>query len=126
MKTLKKQIRSIALILSLLILFQSCKTYYANSVSLEKAVKHGKSANIIYSNDSINPLDFDKIVKIDTVYYGIKKYRGELVKIPIELENTQKIYKNPSAFTIILGTVFLVGIFWGIDKLDLGFLFEDE
>jgi hypothetical protein len=93
---------------------------------LEKAVKHGKSANIIYSNDSINPLDFDKIVKIDTVYYGIKKYRGEVVKMPIELENTEEIYENPTVFQIILGVVLLGGIIWGIDKLDLGFLFEGE
>jgi hypothetical protein len=126
MKTLKKQIKSIVQILSLLILFQSCKSYYPNSVSLEKAVKDGKSASIIYNNDRVNTLDFDKIVKIDTVYYGIKKYRGELVKTPIELENTEFIYKNPTAFQIILGVVLLGGIIWGIDRLGLGPLFEDE
>jgi len=126
MKILKKHIRSIAVILSLLILFQSCKSYYPNSVSLEKAVKDGKSASIIYNNDRVNTLDFDKIVKIDTVYYGIKKYRGELVKTPIELENTEFIYKNPPVLGIILGLVLLGGIIWGIDKLGLGPLFEGE
>jgi hypothetical protein len=128
MKTLKKQTKSIVLILTILILFQSCKSYYPNSVSLEKAVKDGKSASIIYNNDRVNTLDFDKIVKIDSVYYGIKKYRGELVKMPIQLENTEFIYKNPTAFQIILGLVLLGGIIWGIDKLDLDleFLFEDE
>lgn len=95
MKTPKIQIRSIALILSVLILIQSCKTYYANSVSLDKAVKDGKSACIIYSNDSIEPMEFDKIVKSDTIYCGIKKYRGEVVKMPIQLENTEEIYKKP-------------------------------
>lgn len=126
MKTLKKQTKSISLILSILILFQSCKSYYANSVSLDKAVKNGKSASIIYNNDKENTLDFDKIVKIDTVYYGIKKYRGEMVKMPIQLENTEEVYKNPTAFQIILGLVLLGGIIWGIDKLDLEFLSESE
>lgn len=121
MKILKKLIRSISLILSLLILFQSCKSYYANSVSLDKAVKNGKSASIIYSDDELNPLEFNKIVKIDTVYYGIKKYRGELVKMPIQLENTEDIYENPTVFHYILGVILLGGIIWGIDKLGLDF-----
>jgi hypothetical protein len=126
MKITSLRLRVTALLLAFLVVLQSCKSYYANTVSLEKAVKDGKSASIIYSNDSINPLEFDKIVKMDTVYYGIKKYRGELVKMPIKLENTEDIYKNPSAFSIILGVVLLGGIIWGIDRLGLGFLFEDE
>lgn len=126
MKITSLRLRVTTFLLALLILIQSCKSYYANSVSLDKAVKNGKSASIIYNNDKENTLDFDKIVKIDTVYYGIKKYRGEMVKMPIQLENTEEVYKNPSVFGIILGTVFLVGLFWGIDKLGLGFLFEDE
>ena len=126
MKITSLRLRVTAFLLAFLILTHSCKSYYANSVSLEKAVKNGKSASIIYSNDSINPLEFDKIVKLDTVYYGIKKYHGEMVKMPIQLENTEDIYKNPSAFSIILGVVLLGGIIWGIDRLGLGFLFEDE
>ena len=38
MKTLKKQIKPIALIFGVLILFQSCKAYYKDSVTLEQAV----------------------------------------------------------------------------------------
>lgn len=128
MKTLKKQTKSIALILSILILFQSCKSYYPNSVSLDKAVKKGKSARVIYNNDSTETLKFDKIVKTDTVYYGIKKYRGEQVKMPIQLENTEEQNDDPTVIHYILGVVLLGGIIWGIDKLDLdlGPLFEDE
>lgn len=120
------RLKGTALLLAFLVLIQSCKTYYANSVSLDKAVEDGKSASIIYSNDESTSLDFDKIVKIDTVYYGIKRYRGELVKIPIQLENTESIYKNPSVFNILLGVVLLGGIIWGIDRLELGFLFDEE
>lgn len=120
------RLKGTALLLAFLVLIQSCKTYYANSVSLDKAVEDGKSASIIYSNDESTSLDFDKIVKIDTVYYGIKSYRGELVKIPIQLENTESIYKNPSVFNILLGVVLLGGIIWGIDRLELGFLFDEE
>lgn len=126
MKITLLRLRGTALLLAFLVLFQSCKTYYANSVSLEKAVEDGKSASIIYSNDTENPLEFDKIVKIDTIYYGIKKYQGELVKMPIQLENTEQIHKNPSVFNVILGAVLLGGIFWGIDRLGLGFLFSED
>lgn len=120
------RLRGTALLLAFLVVFQSCKTYYANSVSLDKAVEDGKSASIIYSIDDSNSLEFDKIVKIDTVYYGIKRYQGELVKMPIQLENTEFMYKDPSVFNILLGTVLLGGIFWGIDRLGLDFLFEEE
>ncbi len=126
MKIALLRFKGTALLLALLVLLHGCKTYYANSVSLDKAVEDSKSASIIYSNDEEKPLEFDKIVKIDSVYYGIKKYRGELVKMPIQLENTESIYKDPSVFNILLGAVLLVGIFWGLDRLNLGFPFEDE
>ncbi|WP_157831523.1 hypothetical protein [Confluentibacter flavum] len=126
MKITLLRLRGTALFFAFLVLFQSCKTYYANSISLEKAVEDGKSASIIYSNDSANSLEFDKIVKIDTVYYGIKKYRGELVKMPIQLENTESIYKDMSVFKFILLVVLSGGIIWGIDRLGLGFLFSED
>ncbi len=126
MKLTFLRLKGTAVLLALLVLFHGCKTYYANSISLDKAVEDGKSASIIYSHDESNSLEFDKIVKIDTVYYGIKRYQGELVKMPIQLENTESIYKDPSVFNILLGAVLLGGIFWGLDRLNLGFPFEDE
>lgn len=111
------RLRGTTLLLAFLVLFQSCKTYYANSVSLEKAVIDGKSASIICRNNTTDSLEFGKIVKIDTVYYGIKKYRGEVVKMPIQLENTETIYKDLSVFDFILIVALSGVIIWGIDRL---------
>lgn len=127
MKTLKRQIKSIVITLSILILLHSCKTYYANQVSMEAAVKTGKQATIIYSQDSTQTMDFDRIVKIDTTYFGIKKYRGELVKMAIPLENTTTEYQNSSFLQIVVGLALVGGLIYLIDELNLGeILFPEE
>jgi hypothetical protein len=113
------KLRIFAVSFSFLLVFQSCKTYYANTVSMEAAVKNGKPANILYSDSNAEALEFDKIVKIDTVYYGIKRYRGELVKMLIPLEDTTNKYKNISVFQMILGIAGLIGIIYLVDKWNL-------
>ena len=46
MKTQKKQIKPIALVLGILILLQSCVAYKSTSVSLEKAVQSEKKQKL--------------------------------------------------------------------------------
>jgi len=81
MKTIKKQIKPVALILGLLILLQSCVAYKSTSVSLEEAVRSGKKTKI---ETKINEyLKFQRISFEDGKYYGVKKVKGEIVKIPL-------------------------------------------
>ncbi len=127
MKATGKNLKMLTLSFSFLLLFHSCKTYYANTVSMEAAVKNGKQATIIYSQDSIQSMDFDRIVKIDTTYFGIKKYRGELVKMAIPLENTTAEYQNSSIIQLFIGLALVAGLIYLIDELSLGeFLFPEE
>lgn len=53
MKTLKKQIRIIALSLALLVFFQSCKVYHSDSVTLEQASREFKRTKIETKNNKI-------------------------------------------------------------------------
>jgi len=46
MKTLKKQFKSVALILSMLILFQGCTVYKSVPISLEQAVQNESKVKV--------------------------------------------------------------------------------
>lgn len=100
MKTLKKQIRFIALSLALLLLFQSCKAYHSNSVTLEQASQEFKRTKIQTKNNEI--LKYRGVKFEDTKYFGIKKVNGNIVNVPID-ENFIKTVRleNETMSTIL-------------------------
>lgn len=124
---LYRKVKLIAVGLSILLLSQSCKSFYANALSLDVAVKRGKSARVIYDKDKSTALNFEKVVKLDTTYYGMNRARGKWVKTPIQLEKDNDTYKNPSTFGLIMGSILVVGLIYGIEKVGLGdFIFPEE
>jgi hypothetical protein len=123
-----KNAKLIAVCFSLLLLLQNCKSYYANAVSLDDAVEKGKSSTIIYNKDRSTTMDFDKVIKIDSAYYGMEKAKRERIKTPLYFEEGDDIYKNPNTFGLLLGALVMIGLIYGIEKLGLGDLVfpEDE
>ena len=90
MKTIKNNLKLIALIMSLIMLFQSCKAYYNDSVTLHQASQEFKRTKIQNKDNGI--IKFRGVKMEDNQYYGVNKVKGELVKIPID-ENFIKSVK---------------------------------
>jgi len=109
MKTIKKQIKPIALLFGLLILLQSCVVY--KQTSLEKAVKLEKKAKIETRGNEI--LKFQRIGVEDEKFYGIKKIEGEMVKIPLDSTIIKKVMIHDKTLSIVLTIALPIGIFLG-------------
>ena len=77
MKTLKKWLKTIALFLTALILFQSCSVY-KTPVTLEQAVLEQKEVKITTASDE--SVKYKYIVYEDGQFYGVKNNPGEDVK----------------------------------------------
>ena len=111
MKTLKKHIKPIALIFGVLILFQSCMAYKQTSVSLEQAVQSEKKTKIeTKSNES---LKFRRISFEDGKYYGVKRVKGEIVKIPLDSTGIKKVLLHDKTLSTVLTIALPIGIILG-------------
>jgi len=111
MKAIKKQIKPIALIFGALILFQSCIAYKQTSVSLEQAVESEKKAKIETKGNQV--LKFKRIGFEDEKFYGIKKIKGEMVKIPLDSMGIEKVMLHDKTLSTVLTIALPIGIIVG-------------
>lgn len=109
MKTIKKQIKLIVLIFLVVILFQGCKAYYAESVTLEQAVKEHKRAKVETGKNQT--FKFQSIIFENDQYYGVKIVNGENVKIPINQTDLSKVRLENKSMSVIgtIGVSVLIG-----------------
>ena len=107
MKTIKKQIKLIALIFSVVMLFQSCKAYYKDSVTLEQAVNEHKRAKV--ETVTKQTYKFQSISFENGQYYGIKMVKGETVKIPIDQANISKVRLENKSLSV-MGEIGLIAL----------------
>lgn len=101
MKTINRKIKSIAKVLSILILFQSCVTVYkSGSLTLEEANdRHIKTKVVTKSGEK---LKFKNIAFENGIYYGVKKKKRQIIKIPLDQEVISEIkIKNRTLSTIV-------------------------
>jgi len=109
MKTVTKQMKQIALLLVLIMIFQSCiVTYRTTSMPLSLVVKTQKKVRIEYDNSEI--YRFEKIEVEGNNFYGVKEVKGEIVKTPIEVDriNNIKIHDKSKSNWISLGMTTLI------------------
>jgi len=103
MKTLKKQTKLLALIFSVIILFQSCAVYQKTPVSLEQASKQDVRAKIkTKTNESFLVL---KIIYEDDKYYGLQRVNGEKIRIALhadDINSIRLIETSPNFRSILL------------------------
>ena len=109
MKTLKKQLKIVALFFSILILFQGCVTVYKSAnVTLEEAVRADTKVRIT-TNDN-KTIKYLNITKINQEYFGIKKVNGDLTKIPIQNKDIEKVrIKNKPMSTVVGALIYFGG-----------------
>lgn len=102
MKNARKQIRLISVILTSLILFQSCRVYHKEHVTLDKAVEEGKRVKIMAKNGI--KLKFKKIVHSNGFYYGIKRVKRNDELNPIDPNSIKSVQLHNKTMSIIYGT----------------------
>jgi len=103
MKTLKKQLRLTALVLTSLIILQSCRVYHRDSVSLQQAIKEEKRVKIKTADNKT--LKFKKIIYAEGGYYGIKHstFKYEIHKMPLDQSKLQSVRMHNKSLSIIYG-----------------------
>ena len=101
----KRQLKKMAILLSALILFQSCITIYkSRSTSLEEAVKLGANTKIIYNNGKKEK--YKNIVLLNQEYYGLKR-NGKTNQFPLNKGTISKIKTKDTALSTIANIVLI-------------------
>ena len=111
MKTLKKQFKSVALILSMLILLQGCTVYKSANVTLEEAVKADTKVRV-RTNDH-QTLKFKNIEVENGIYYGLMNFKNRWVKTQINEDNIEKLQVKDKRLSSIITfgiPVIIIGI----------------
>ena len=90
MKTLKSSLRSIAIFFISMGLLQSCVAYHNTPTNLQLAAQSKKRVKLKTSlNQTYN---FEQIVLVEDQFYGLKKERGEMLRIAISENVDNKVF----------------------------------
>jgi len=108
MKALKKWLKTIALFLTALILFQSCAVYNKTPVTLEQAALEQKEVKITTASDET--IKYKYIIYEDGQFYGVKDNPGEDVKFPINVDEVYEVLLKKGG----LSTWAWIGIIGGV------------
>lgn len=94
-------------LIGLVIIFQSCSVYRSNPVSLEKAASSETKVKVLTTaNEKVK---YKRIESVDNRYFGVKKVKGEFVKVELLEEEISSIrLKNKGLSTFL--SVVLVGV----------------
>lgn len=114
MKTLKKQFKLVALVLSMLILIQGCTVYKKANVTMEVASKEHVKTKIQTINGN---LIFKYIIFENDNYYGIKRSKGDLEKTRLVKESIESIQLINKPMTTIITIVIPIGVIVGVSAI---------
>lgn len=114
MKTLRKQIKRLALFLSVLILFQGCTIYKGKGLTIDDAVYSNNKSEITTNYDMT--YKFKRVIQEDGNYYGLKKVKGEFVKTTLNPSDIKRVrIKDKTLSTILsilvpVATLTIIGL----------------
>ena len=92
-------------VLIVLLTLQSCTAYKKTPISISEASESNEKMLIVTIANKRIPVK--KIEKMDSIYYGFKKIKGQEVKIPLKESEIKAIRPiNPTKSTI--GTVGII------------------
>jgi hypothetical protein len=83
-------------------LFQSCRVYHKEHVTLDKAVEEGKRVKIVSKNGF--KFKYKAIVIDDGQYYGVKKINGKFTRTLIDANSIESLRLHDKTMSIIYGT----------------------
>ncbi|MHA7842198.1 MAG: hypothetical protein ACX93I_02685 [Winogradskyella sp.] len=102
MKSSRRVMRLITFFLTFLMLFQSCRVYHKEHVTLDKAVEEGKRVKIVSKNGF--KFKYKAIVIDDGQYYGVKKINGKFTRTLIDANSIESLRLHDKTMSIIYGT----------------------
>jgi len=112
MKTLKKQLRSITLLLAIVMIFQSCTVYKSANVTLDQAVQNESKVKVRTINNE--RFKFNRIGVEDGNYYGVKKNNSVVIKTPLDQNFIKTINEKDKTLSTILSIGIPVVIVGGV------------
>lgn len=124
MKISIKRFRLTSLVLTILIVFQSCRVYKKNPITIDEAVKSERRIKIKTLDN--NKFKFKRVIIEESNYYGIKRVNGDLEKVPIMLNTIDNIRVHNKTMSIVYGSVIAIVISFvtiaaiAIGSLDFG------
>ena len=111
MKAIRTHLRSMALILTTLILLQGCTVYKSVPVTLEQAVSANTATKIKMINDRV--IKYQKVMLENDTYYGLLHSRERVVKSPINENNIQEVkIKDKTGSAFLTWTIPALGVVW--------------
>ena len=90
MKTIRKHIECSVLLLTSIVLFQSCVVYQKTNVSLEQASKQDLKAKI--NTKSNETFLVHKIIYEDDNFYGLQRVNGKKIRITLHVDDIKSIW----------------------------------
>jgi hypothetical protein len=114
MKTIKIHLKAVALFFSILIFFQGCTVYKSTSATLDEAYKSQTKVKVL-SNDN-QTIKYDKIGLDNRTYYGVKKFKGTILKTQIDENELKSIRLKNEPLSILFtvgGALVTVGGLYG-------------
>lgn len=115
MKKIKTQIKLIAFVLSVLILFQGCTVYKSTSISLEEAVQLKRKVQI--STIDNQKIKFKRIVKSDGKYFGVKWLKENTKDIMVFENDVKKIKIENKTMSVIVSALPIALVLYIISAL---------
>lgn len=107
MKIVEPLLKKLGIILSLMLLLQSCGIYYKNPISLEEAVRHEGKVKILTVEGK--KTKYKKIIQKEGQFFGTRLKGGKWAQIPINQDGISTIrLKNKKASTWV--TILSVGV----------------
>lgn len=101
MKTIRYRLKTMANLLSLVIIFQSCTIYQSSHATIDEAISSNNKVKLYTENDQ--PFKFEKLEEINGEIYGLVSVKSSTYKmmksrdsIPNKYKTTTyvKLYKN--------------------------------
>jgi hypothetical protein len=127
MKIIKKQFKSTALFLSILLLFQGCIVYHKGTRTLDQAVQEQKRVKITTLDN--RTMAFKRIVINDGKYYGVKKLKNNTKDVWLFENDIKELKVENKTMSIVVSTfpltipLFFIGMGYLLGPKTFGFGF---
>lgn len=122
MKTPKKQLRPIALLMAIAMVIQSCTVYKSTPLTLEQAVQNESKVRI--TSNSNESFKYKKIVFEDGKYYGVKRFTREKFRVHINEDLVKSIDEINITQTTVLNIgipLAIIGVIVGVASNGIGY-----
>ncbi|WP_242202290.1 hypothetical protein [Aestuariivivens insulae] len=118
MKTIKQQTCLSVILLSILILFQSCTVYRSKSSTLEQ-VSNTAIKSKVETHNGVS-IKFKYIVVENGNYYGVRKVKGKMEKMKLSEDYIKSVKQKDKTMSTVLTIALPVAIIAAV-----GLIFQD-